>query len=413
MNNGKPEANGHTDDDVLAFVERMESAGMLDAAARFDATEEQLLPPLQDREPSEKPGAVEPETQIIPATGPQVLCLADVAPRAVTWLWRDRIPAGRLSLLVGRPGEGKSFLVSDAAARISTGTPWPDGSPCERGDVLLIAAEDDAADTIRPRLDAHYADVNRIHHMNSVRHADEDGNIREMLFTLQNVADLEAALTKIPECRLVVIDPIGSFLGGRTDAHRDNEVRAVLAPLAALAEKHGVAMLLILHTRKAAAQFADDAALGSRAFTGIARAVWHLARDRNNKNRRLLLPGKCNLSAQPTGLAFTIAGDPPALCWEREAVDMNADDRLAEDHRTPGPEGEARKEAEDWLRKALQGGPRPGKELIEEAREGAGIAKRTLERARSSVGVEAYRPENPGPWWWRLEPEAKHTATLP
>ncbi|MFQ5732842.1 MAG: AAA family ATPase, partial [Planctomycetaceae bacterium] len=341
-----------------------------------------------------------PEWQPSSPTGPVLRCLADIEARPINWLWPRRIPAGRITLLVGRPGEGKSFLTCDLAARISTGTPWPDGSTCSRGSVLLVTAEDDPSDTIRPRLDAHHADVRRVHILTAVRHADENGDVTEVMFTLRDVAALEAALKTLPDCRLIVIDPIGSFLGGGTDAHRDNEVRSVLAPVAQLAEKYGVAVLVVAHVRKTLAAYADDMALGSRAFTGIARAVWHLTHDREHKLRRLLLPGKCNLAAQQTGLAFTIGGDPPSLCWEREPVDLTADDRVAEDLRPKrGPDPEAQNEAQVFLRQALADGPRLVKDIRSEALDAHGIGKRTLDRAKKSIGVVAYRPEIPGPWW--------------
>ncbi len=149
---------------------------------------------------------------------PIVICLADVEPREVDWLWPGRIPAGRITLLVGKPGEGKSFLTTDLAARVSTGTPWPDGSPCHRGSVLLLSAEDDPGDTIRPRLDAHYADASRVHMLSAVRRRTTEGTLRDTVFTLADVEALERTLAGIPDCRLVVIDPIGSYLGGGTDA---------------------------------------------------------------------------------------------------------------------------------------------------------------------------------------------------
>ena len=118
------------------------------------------------------------------------------------------------------------------------------------------------------------------------------------MFSLADVSAIEMALAKLPDCKLIVVDPIGSFLGGRTDAHRDNEVRGVLAPIATLAERYGVAVLVVAHYRKTSGNIADDAVIGSRAFTGIARAVWHLTSDIDNKARRLLLPGKNNFAAR-------------------------------------------------------------------------------------------------------------------
>jgi len=338
-------------------------------------------------------------------SGPVLTCLADVEPRDISWLWRGRIPLGRITLLVGRPGEGKSFLTTDAAARVTTNTPWPDGSDCPLGSVILISAEDDPADTIRPRLDAHCADVRRVHLLSAVRRVDGEGHY-ERLITLADVDAIEAALVKLPDCKLIVVDPIGSFLGGGTDAHRDNEVRGVLAPIAMLAEKYGPAVLVVAHRRKSAGSIADDLALGSRAFTGIARAVWHLTRDNENKARRLLLPGKNNLAREGDGLAFSIIGEPARISWERDPVAMSADDALAAENqsrdRKPGPEAEALEGASGWLRSALADGPRPVKELLDEWKNGQGGSKRTLDRAKQSLAVEAYRPEVPGPWWWRL-----------
>ncbi len=348
-----------------------------------------------------------------PEPGPVLTCMADVDPRPVSWLWPSRIPLGRITLLVGRPGEGKSFLTIDAVSRVSTGTPWPDGSECPKGSVILISAEDDPADTIRPRLDAHYADVRRVHLLSAVRRADDKGTY-ERLITLADVDAIETALARMPDCKLIIVDPIGSFLGGQTDAHRDNEVRGVLAPIAVLAEKFGPAVLVVAHRRKSAGSIADDLALGSRAFTGIARAVWHLTRDPENKSRRLMLPGKNNLAREGDGLAFSIIGDPPHIAWERDPVTMTADDALAVENQSreqkPGPEADSLNTATKWLRATLASGPRLTKELFDEWKNGQGGSKRTLDRAKQLLRAEAYRPEVPGPWWWRL---ATNIATTP
>lgn len=159
-------------------------------------------------------------------SGPILTCLADVEPRPVQWLWHGRIPLGRITLLVGRPGEGKSFFTTDAAARVSIGNRWPDGAPCETGSIIIVSGEDGPGDTIRPRLDAHYADCSKVHLLSAVRKVDFDsGKPSEVMFTLADVEALELALQRVADCKLIVIDPIGSFLGRRTDAHRDNEVR--------------------------------------------------------------------------------------------------------------------------------------------------------------------------------------------
>jgi hypothetical protein len=338
------------------------------------------------------------------APGPILTCLADVEPRPVSWLWPGRIPLGRITLLVGRPGEGKSFLTTDIASRVTTGTTWPDGGVCPKGSVIIISAEDDPADTIRPRLDAHYADVANVHLLSAVRRVDDKGQYERMV-TLADLDAIEESLARLPDCKLIVVDPIGSFLGGRTDAHRDNEVRSVLAPVAKLAADNGPAVLVVAHRRKSAGTVADDLALGSRAFTGIARAVWHLARDPENTSRRLLLPGKNNLAAEGDGLAFTIIGEPARISWERDPVRMRADDALAAEQERrdtkPGPKAETRNRATEWLRELLQAGPMPSVKVREEAKS-AGYAWRTVHRAKDELDVKPVRRKFSGEWFWEL-----------
>ena len=181
---------------------------------------------------------------------PVVRCLAEIEPTEVQWLWPHRIPLGRLTLVVGRPGEGKSFFTMELASHVSTGSEFPDCSFCPSGSVLIVSAEDDPADTIRPRLDAAEADVNRVHILSAIQYTASDGKKEERAFTLADMPMLEAALAGLPDCRLVIIDPIGSFLGGGVDAHRDNEVRSILGPLAALAAKYNVAVVMVSSARK-------------------------------------------------------------------------------------------------------------------------------------------------------------------
>ncbi len=324
-----------------------------------------------------------------------VRCMADVEPRRVLWLWPGRIPRGRLTLIVGRPGEGKSLVTLDLAARVSAGRDFPDGRPCEPGAVLLLSAEDDPHDTLRPRLDAALADVSRVHLLSAVR---TDGG--ERCVTLFDLGVIEESLRMISDCRVVIVDPIGSYLG-RTDAHRDNEVRAVLAPLASLAERFGVAVLVVAHRRKANAEHADDTTIGSRAFTGIARAVWHVSRERADPDLRYFLAGKSNIAPESTGLAFRIGGDPPRIDWQRQAVTMSADDALRAESviRQRGPKPREREEVAEWLREALSDGPRRATDMQQDWEE-QGFKRRTVDRAKRAIGVQSVKDANE--WWWQL-----------
>ncbi len=209
---------------------------------------------------------------------------------------------------------------------------------------------------------------------------------------------------------LVVIDPIGSYLGGGTDAHRDNEVRGVLAPLAMLAAEYNAAVVVVAHRRKSGGNSADDLVLGSRAFTGIARACHHLSRDPEQKDRRLLLPGKNNLAPEGDGLAFAIEGSPARLVWESAPVQLNADEGLAAeesiDREKPGPEPKAKNAAGEWLRQLLKNGSVTATKVREECK-AAGLVYRTVQRAADEIGV-VREPGFGGGWVWMLQTLPAH-----
>ena len=342
-----------------------------------------------------------------------VVCLADVEPVVVPWLWPQRIPLGRITLISGRPGAGKTFLTADIAARVSTGAAWPDGSGnAPQGSVLLMNAEDDAADTLVPRLIAAKANLKRIHWVRGISIVEADGTRKTLALGLANLEQIRQKLLTMPDCRLLVLDPIGSYLGARTDAHRDNEVRTVLAPLAKLAEEFKLAVLIVCHTRKSTADFADDAVLGSRAFTVLSRSVWHLSDDAEDRKRKLFLPGKCNLAVSPSGLAFRIvtqANGTGGCEWEPDALDTHADDvvGLPKRDRSTGPEPVKRNAAKEWLAELMANGPMYSDDVKRNSTE-AGQSWSTVRRASEGLGVVYFKQSFSGRWAWRLpgqEPE--------
>src|SRR5205814_1078857 len=144
------------------------------------------------------------------------------------------------------PGLGKSFMTLDLAARVSTGSPWPDGTECERGAAIIISAEDDIADTIRPRLDRARADVSRIVALEAISQPNAENRLIERSFTLADVGHLRDALATRDDFKLVVIDPVSAYLGGK-DGHRNDEIRALLSPLAKLASECAVAVIMVTH----------------------------------------------------------------------------------------------------------------------------------------------------------------------
>jgi hypothetical protein len=351
---------------------------------------------------------------------PVLVRLSEVAAERVSWLWPDRIPLAKVVLVAGDPGLGKSFVTLDLAARVTTGRAWPAGEPNgASGSVVILTAEDGLADTVRPRLDAAGGDVRRIVALETVRHADPDtGRIVLLPFNLErDIPALERAIAKSGNCRLVIIDPISAYCG-RTDSHKNAEIRALLAPLADLAAKHQVTVLAVTHLNKASTMPAIYRAMGSLAFVAAARAVWAIARDKNDPTgrRRLFFPVKNNLGDDETGMAYAIQREPGASAavvnWEHIPFPLRADNVLSAEK--PDTKVSATAEAQEWLRDVLKDGPVPAKELKDRARRD-GIASRTLDRAKEEVGVKTYRQGfgEEGIWFWSLSENFPKCANGP
>jgi hypothetical protein len=347
---------------------------------------------------------------------PVLQSMSDIVSREIAWLWPNRFALGKLSLLIGEPGNGKSYCSLDTASRISISAPWPDGSGnAPFGSVILMGVEDDLADTVKPRLEAAGADVKKIIALTGVANKDESGEYERTVDLRRDIPILDTAFQRHPDTRAIIIDPISAFMG-KTDSHVNSEVRETLAPLAQLAEKYAIAVIAITHLRKGESS-ALHRAMGSVAFTAAARSVWAIAKDKRDPEgrRRLLLPVKSNISEDLGGLAFTLTkrhgleSAMPHIEYEPEPItDTNADDQLSNEPRKRGPDAEALDEAKEFLRDALASGPQPTKQVESDAKLGHSITHRTLERARKALGVKAYRDTPTGPWLLRLD---NHSAS--
>jgi hypothetical protein len=325
---------------------------------------------------------------------PIIKRLVDVRTRKVERLWPNKIPSGKLTLLVGDPCLGKSFLTLYIASRVTNGLCWPDlpDEPTPKGSVVILSAEDDLSDTVVPRLSAHDADLNRITAIEGVTRQD-----RKFHFNLvRDLPALEQAVDETEGVRLIVIDPITAYLGA-TDSHKNAEVRGVLAPLSQLAAKRGVAVLGVSHLRKGEGK-ALYRVLGSLAFVAAARALWMVSRDAENATRRLLVPAKCNLAIQPTSLAFSIIDG--VVCFEANPVNITADEAL----RTPDEsERCAMTEAVQWLQGVLGDGRVKAGDIFKSAKINH-ISEITLRRAAEKIGVLKSREGFGafGGWYWQL-----------
>jgi hypothetical protein len=336
--------------------------------------------------------------------GARVTCLADVQPETVAWLWSGWFPLGKMSILDGDPALGKSTVTLDLTARVSTGAPMPDGSPGVSGAVVLMSCEDGLADTIAPRLEAAGADRSRVH---AFTMAGADGV--ERLPTLpDDLAELERVVRETGAV-LVVVDPLVAFLGSETDAHRDQDVRRALAPLAALAERTGAAVVGIRHLNKMAGGPSIYRGGGSIAFTGAARAVHLVARDPDDSDARIMAPVKSNLGPKPGAMRYRLEsrGAVARVAW-LGTCDADADALVALPKPGNREDRKAMDEARDFLVSVLEAGPKPAREVLKEGKR-AGLAADTLKRAKRTMGVKPKLSGFGGAWTWEL-PESQSAA---
>lgn len=343
-------------------------------------------------------------------------CMFDVRPQPIRWLWPGRIARGKVTLIAGHPGLGKSQLAASLTAIVTQGGRWPvDRRACERGEVLLLNAEDDAADTIRPRLDAAGADVTRVQILEAVHDVASDGRPVIRMFNLKADLDrLAAELARRPTVALVVIDPVSAYLGD-TDSHVNADVRALLAPLGEIAARYGVAVVMVSHLNKGGGT--GEALLrvtGSLAFVAAARAAFLVVKDKDDPARRLFIPLKNNIGPDAAGLAFRLRGvtlpDGVETCrleWDREPVTVTADEAMRpqepEEHRS------ATDEAVEFLRSLLADGPMKAVDVQKEARQ-AGILDKPLRSARERLRIKPQKRGMAGGWWWALPAEDAQSA---
>jgi putative DNA primase/helicase len=361
---------------------------------------QKVLQPVQKVEPAAPQNAAPPGGLRIDA-----VCMADVEPEPVRWLWPGRIALGKLSLLAGQPGLGKSFLSLDMAARVSRGDGWPcDGGAAEPGGVVLLSAEDDISDTIVPRLIAARADRSRIHTMRALYQPVLGLGVvaeKPVPFSLiEHIPQLEQLIRRAASCRLVIIDPVSAFLGC-TDSHNNSEVRGVLAPLAEMAARHRVAVVAVTHLNKGQGS-ALDRVIGSIAFTAAARAAYVVTRDEDDPARRLMLPVKNNLGCDESGFAYRLEGEPtPHVEWEPALVVVSADEAVGLAGHRRGPQPDARHDAETWLLDFLAAGPQAATAIYESAARD-GHTKDTIRRAKAVLGIVATKDGYQGAWTWTL-----------
>lgn len=257
-----------------------------------------------------------------------VVWAREITPKKVEFLWPGRIPIGKMTTFAGHGGLGKTFVICDIAARVTTGEEWPfsGGAYAEAGKALIISGEDDEDDTLVPRLIECGADLSKVAFLSPESHDN---------FTLAALDLLTRSLDKMRGVRLVAIDPPTSYLGG-VDDHKNAELRSLLTPLKRWASERRVAVILNNHVNKATGQNIDAASrvMGSVAWVNAVRAAHMFVRDPDDDDRVLFVPLKMNVARRPSGLAYAIRpteADPDLARVEwLELVDQTADEAIGQ-----------------------------------------------------------------------------------
>ncbi|PIZ03488.1 MAG: hypothetical protein COY58_09205 [Gammaproteobacteria bacterium CG_4_10_14_0_8_um_filter_38_16] len=323
-------------------------------------------------------------------------CASDIEMKAISWLWKNRFALGKLSMIAGEPGLGKSQVTASMTAIITSGLEWPDGEKCEKGNVIILSAEDDAADTIVPRLSAAGANLNSVQIIDNVRKITENENEELNQFNLANdLPALENMIIEIGNVKAIFIDPIASYLGAKIDDHKNAAVRSILTPLSKLAEKHNIAIICITHLNKCESQKAINRMIGSIGFVAAARAAFGVIRDNDDKDKRLFIPIKNNIGNDRTGLAFYIEPHDledniksSRIKWSNEIINDDADELL--NRKPDAEEKSALEEAKEFLIGLLSKEGMHSTEIIELAKS-EGIAEKTLSRAKRDLKIESKR----------------------
>jgi putative DNA primase/helicase len=335
---------------------------------------------------------------------------------AIRWLWSGWLALGKFHLIGGAPGTGKTTLALAMAATVTIAGRWPDGSKAPLGNVLIWSGEDDPADTLVPRLAAAGADLSRVFFVEGTTRA---GEVRS--FDPAHDLDLLAQeAAKIGEIALIVVDPVVSAVAG--DSHKNTEVRRALQPLVEMADRLSAALLGVTHFSKGTAgRDPTERITGSVAFGALARVVMVAAkRGEGDKGaERMLARSKSNIGPDGGGFGYDLAMVPVRTGIEAsvvrwgEVLTGSARELLGD---AEGAPESARDEAGDWLRDMLATCPVRVQTLRDQAK-AAGLAWRTVERAKKEAGVRVQRRsegnDGAGAWVWSLPNTATARPPVP
>ena len=310
----------------------------------------------------------------------KLICMNDVQPEEVRWLWYPYIPFGKLTIIQGDPGEGKTLFALAIIAAVTKGEALPEREPGEPMNVIYQTAEDGLADTIRPRLDRLGADCSRVMVI--------DESQKEL--TLRDERIQQAI--RQTGAKLIVLDPLQAYLGSDVDMHRANEVRPVMKRLGVVAEETGCAVILIRHINKLQGQKSVHRGLGSIDFQASARSVLIVGRIKDNPQIRVMVQDKSSLAPEGEPIAFELDKEN-GFRWIGH-YDISVDDLLS-----GIPREKKSEQAENLILEYLSKGKYPQKELVKKA-QAIGISKRVLDEAKKALNVQSVKEGSQ--WYWQI-----------
>ncbi|WP_218814177.1 AAA family ATPase [Rickettsiella endosymbiont of Dermanyssus gallinae] len=336
----------------------------------------------------------------------------DIEPQAINWLWPNQIARGKVSIIAGNPGLGKSQITAYMAAVVSSGGVWPvEQTQCQSGGVIFLSAEDDPADTIRPRLEAVGAYLNKVYIIKLVKNKKQDKEVKRSFNLKTDLPNLEKLLNELKDIALIIIDPITAYLG-QTDSYNNAEVRNLLMPLSDLAAKYNVAVVAVSHLNKNSGQDPLLRVAGSLAFVAAARTAFVVTHDPNDKKRRFLFPVKNNIAEDKNGFAFSIQScwldnnqfGSSKIVWEDEMISEEVMNTMSS---SSEPEDNSiLKEAIDFLSNELAYSARSVSQLKKATNE-YGLSWASVIRAKTALRIIPKKSAFTGGWMWSLPDELK------
>jgi len=397
--------------DLVEAVRNCSTIGAMDWARGWLGWPPKEIP----REKIKKPDGLPPQsTAPESTTRTAVLVRADaMKPESINWAWKNRFAFGKLAVLAGDPGLGKSTILIELAALHSIGGEFPCGEGrAQQCEALILTAEDGLRDTLIPRLIAAGADLTKIHFLTGTK---AEGTDDESLFDLgRDIAALRKALKENPNIRILIIDPLTAYLGP-IKAKENSEVRRILAPLVKLIEETGVLAIGNNHLNKSAGK-ALYRVLDSIAFVAVGRTVHLVIKDADNPDNRKLICDKTNIGSKPLGLTYIVQKtwitapetgeeiETSQISWGTQHIDESADEALGDQ-----AEPTHKDEAIDFLRKILANGPVPVATVEAEAQaarllgESQPISQsKPFRSARNALGVITEKDGISGGWVWAL-----------